>query len=273
MACSALYLLHAPIAVNAQWYSLFLLAITAAAYNYMRLSHKPQPVAFTLTGYKKWVERNAAWVAFFSAFFVALSFYFIYKIWSLTLLIYLLPPALISFVYPLNTKWFSLNRLPLRQIPGIKLFLISFSWAYMVILLPALLFAEVDNQVLFNFTFTLLLVAALTIPFDVRDLRLDDPAMRTLPAQLGRTRSLAVSRFILGICQILSILGLLFFEWGLAKSLALLLALEFAQLLVRKMPREGDEFYTGFWIEGIPILGFILFWLLSYATPYLSQAL
>ncbi len=260
MACTSLYLLNAPTYFQEQWYAVFLLVATAGAYNYMRLvQHKKNRNAH-LSGYKKWVERNLTWVAFLSAFFLGFAVFFLIKLWSISFVLWLVIPGLVSLLYPLSLR----KHLPLRQVPGLKLLLISFVWAYMTVFLPAIYFGGIGVSDVFNFLWTLVFVAGLTIPFDVRDMPVDAPEMRTLPILIGKAKALEIARFLLGLNQVLLVLAVLFFGWGLAKAISLFVAIELACYLLKKMPEGDDEFYTGFWIEGIPIFGFVLYWLLNH---------
>lgn len=263
MACTSLYLLNAPAYFQSQWYPIFLLVATAGAYNYMRLVQHKKNRQSHISGYKKWVERNLTWVAFLSAFFLGFAVYFLIKLGSLSFTLWLIIPALVSLLYPLSLR----KHLSLRQVPGLKLLLISFVWAYMTVFLPTIYFSGVGAEGVFNFLWTLILVAGLTIPFDVRDMPFDAPEMRTLPILMGRVKALEIARFLLGLNQVLIVLAVLFFGWGLAKATALFVALELACFLLKKMPEGEDEFYTGFWIEGIPIFGFVVYWLLHHFIP------
>ena len=86
--------------------------------------------------------------------------------------------------------------LPLRKIPVLKIFLVAFVWTFF-------LFLPTDfhwNQ--FDFKWMGLMVLffiAITIPFDIRDYRLDSLSMKTIPQMVGvnYAKWLAVSLMIM----------------------------------------------------------------------------
>jgi len=105
--------------------------------------------------------------------------------------------GIISIAY--NLPFLSINnkKIGLRNIPGIKLFLISFVWATSCVLLP-IVELESTHQINVPLSETVLLVAkrflficAITIPFDIRDLFQDKLyELKTIPVMLGEKKSL-----------------------------------------------------------------------------------
>ncbi|AWV87821.1 UbiA family prenyltransferase [Bradymonas sediminis] len=99
------------------------------------------------------------------------------------------------------------TRRRLKDIPGLKIFLIALVWAAVTVILPAL-HASVDlasRGVLLTFVARMLFIFAITLPFDIRDMRGDAEAgIRTLPMLLGpqRTRLLALA-LMLGFCGVI----------------------------------------------------------------------
>lgn len=153
----------------------------------------------------------------------------------------------------------------LRSLAGLKIFIVAFVWAGFTVLFPALdadLPLDRDFWVLFLQRF--LLVLALIIPFEIRDLQWDDPRLRTLPQQWGvkNTRLFGMS-----IC--LLFFGLTFFRDGLYRGeipLRLLLSLVLIWVLMDGR-RFEKRYFTSFWVEAIPIFWFALFCLLELLLP------
>ncbi len=107
-------------------------------------------------------------------------------------------PAALSFAYAFpiirtGRKW-----IQLREIPGIKIFVIAITWACSCALLP-IVSVHRGGEPWFSLAAVLwalvcgILVLSLTIPFDIRDLRYDAGELRTLPALLGVKRSTLVA--------------------------------------------------------------------------------
>jgi hypothetical protein len=89
----------------------------------------------------------------------------------------------ISLVYAGSPK----SRFALRELPGAKLWAISTAWAFSTAALPMAFqgYSMADPALWAATGARFLVICALTIPFDIRDIALDDPAMRTLPQIIG----------------------------------------------------------------------------------------
>lgn len=225
-----------------------------------------QNKSITLTGaltYKAWLGRHMQLASFLGAFFVTLTMYFFLKIWSTTFLVLLIFPAVVSIIYPITFRFSKNKYFSVRMWPGVKLFIIAIVWSYCIVLMPNALYGKLSLFIWFDFFAVLLLVAGLTIPFDVRDMHIDTPDMRTLPHILGEEKALQISRFLLGIVQLYAVLVLLLGAWGWLKAISFLLGLEIGLQLIRKMRVKKDELYTAFWIEGVPIFIFLLYWMMK----------
>ncbi|MES2655307.1 MAG: UbiA family prenyltransferase [Bacteroidota bacterium] len=150
----------------------------------------------------KWVNNNLP--AFY--FIVAVSvigFVIAVLLAKNTVLITLIPIALITLFYstPLTNKSKGLFRL--RQIPFLKIFLIAFVWSTITILLPvihsgiSILHTHVLSMLVERFLF----VFAITLPFDVRDIDADkQEGLQTIPLHIGENNTMRLANFSLGLC-------------------------------------------------------------------------
>lgn len=93
----------------------------------------------------------------------------------------------------------------LREMPGIKLPLLSVVWGAAVVILAWMLSgsSEFSSKLLWILVARILYIAGLTIPFDLRDLDLDHPSMRTLAQTLGPHSSLLLATSLVIISGIL----------------------------------------------------------------------
>ena len=126
-----------------------------------------------------------------SLFFTLFSFYE---------LLYFSPLIIIALFYAV--KMFSKS---LRDIPFIKIILISFSWAAVTVLIPAYIneeFSANDTWSLFILNF--IYIFALVIPFDIRDLNFDEPEKKTIPQLIGMKAAKHTAIILLIICGLLS---------------------------------------------------------------------
>ena len=96
---------------------------------------------------------------------------------------------------------------PAREIPYLKLPFISLVWAIATVILPVYLTGLEDNiDVWTVFAIVLsrgLYIAGLTIPFDVRDLDIDQLSMKTVPQTIGVASSLYWAMILVGSSAIL----------------------------------------------------------------------
>lgn len=154
-------------------------------------------------------------------------------------------PALISLGYVLPLP----GGRRLRDFDFWKIFLVAGAFAWITVALPSFLHrpgAAPDGWLLLErFCF----IFAITLPFDIRDLRVDaHTRVRTLPALLGvrRTRWLALGLLVFSTL----VLG----AGGWRVPWGLIVANSVTALLILRSERERDDaFYTGF-LDGTMVL-------------------
>ena len=155
----------------------------------------------------KWVKQNL------SLFYLLVAFSVIGFLWTvfyanLKVLITLAPLAGLTLFYSLPLFKSKNNIFRLREISCLKIFLISFVWSASTIFLPIIQSADVFNkeEVLLIFIERFLFVFAITIPFDIRDMRADaKEKLMTIPILIGKKNSLIVSNFVLVLFTILCV--------------------------------------------------------------------
>ncbi len=168
-------------------------------------------------------------------------------------LLVLIPFVLATSLYISPFKLWKLN---LRDVPGLKLFLISFSWAGVTVLFPVIQNElEISRSIILLFIERFLFILAITIPFDIRDIDYDSPKIFTLPQVIGIKKS-----------KIVGIISLaLFFAIGLYGSfssgnsiLDLLIVAIISSILIGFSSKDQSNYYSSFWMEGIPIIWFLI---------------
>lgn len=112
----------------------------------------------------------------------------------------LAPIAMITLFYSLPVFKHDVLLFRLREIPMLKIFLISFVWSAITILLP-IIQSELPydrSQVSLMLAERFLFVFAITIPFDIRDLVIDkESGLKTIPVLMGEKWSLRISNMAL----------------------------------------------------------------------------
>lgn len=142
-----------------------------------------------------WVGQNR------KAFYFLVSFSVIGFIISAALakkivLITLLPIGIVTLFYSLPIFKTKKTILRLREIPCLKIFLIAFVWSATTILLPII---ESEKSYDRWHVITMLIeraifVFAITIPFDIRDMKADEVAgLQTIPIIVGEKKAILVT--------------------------------------------------------------------------------
>lgn len=170
--------------------------------------------------------------------------------------------AIISVAYGLPIFSFHEKKFGLRNIPGIKLFLIAMVWSFSTVLLPIL---ELEGTNVFHMSTsdTILLVAkrflfiaAITVPFDIRDLFQDrSSALRTIPVILGEKKAYIFCQALL-IAYL--ILLFLFSESFDQNFIALALTIILSGWLIFKSNFVRNEYYYFLYLDGMLILQFLI---------------
>jgi 4-hydroxybenzoate polyprenyltransferase len=179
---------------------------------------------------------------------------------SKILLIFL---AVISFSYSLPLFTLGDQKFGLRNIPGLKQFLITLVWTMSTVLFP-LLEAEHENVGTISMRDTTILIAkrflligALSIPFDIRDLFEDrQTGLKTIPTMWGEKKAYT---FCLVLLAGYILLLFLFKDGGFNNDFfALTITAVLAGWLIFRSTMEKNEYYYFFGVDGILILQYLM---------------
>ena len=150
----------------------------------------------------------------------------------------------------------------LRSIGGLKVYIIAFVWSGVTVFLPLLneqypITYDVYIEGLERF----LVVVALMLPFEIRDLQFDSIKLGTIPQQIGVKRTKILGTIIL-ICFFFSgflkdclTVGMLVESFLV--SLTLLFFIWFSN-------EDQNEYYSSFWVESIPIFWAVLMFVFQF---------
>jgi 4-hydroxybenzoate polyprenyltransferase len=185
--------------------------------------------------------------------------FFLISTGSKILLIFL---SVLSFGYSLPLFSIGDQKFSLRNIPGLKLVMITLVWTMSCVLLPILEAQDAqlatismrDTAILIAKRF--LFIAALAIPFDIRDLFQDKQSgLKTIPVTWGEKNAYL-------FCQVLLIgyvvLLFLFRDRGFTTDFwALTLSVLLTGWLIFKSKWEKNEYYYFFYMDGVLILQYL----------------
>ncbi len=159
--------------------------------------------------------------------------------------------ACISLLYNIPEKTIGKFPLPLRGIPVLKVFLIAYVWASISSFLPAITAHEpvLTQTHLLIFTAHFLFIIAITLPFDIRDFRVDHKnTLITFPQWIGikRTKQLAL------VC----LMVFSWIIWHITRQWPILVFSTLTALLIQNAsPRKKAHYFT-FYLDGTIILYF-----------------
>jgi hypothetical protein len=192
-------------------------------------------------------------IALFSLFSFIMTGYYFFLLERLTQIIAVVFLGL-TLLYTLP---FFPNRNNARNWAGVKIYIVSFCWVGVTVVLPLLnasvaLTANIGILSIQRF----ILIFVLILIFEIIDLRHDNPNLRTVPQQIGVKNTKILGCFLLVIFCVLSlfsynnlVLPLSFiFEIVIANVTALFLV--FAN-------ENHSKYYTSFWVESIPIVWWV----------------
>ena len=186
-----------------------------------------------------WIIKNKSiliwWTIIAGVFAATLYFFYFFSISSLLLLSI---AGLVGILYAFRWK----ASIPtFREIPYLKIYLIAFTWTIVNLIWPITLS---DYSISDNFDLVIihfLIILAITIPFDIRDLPYDQESQRTIPQLLGVKKAQHLSFFLLfvGVNYLF-----FFFPWSLFDFRLFGFLLLAAYLIYAATPKKSELFYS-----------------------------
>lgn len=209
-------------------------------------------------GIAKWHHRHLTrWLKVIQVFsffcFLAMCF-FVFRL-SFNTLIIISICGLITFLYAvpfLPKKIYLSSKKNLRNISGLKVYVIAIVWAGVTVLLPLInanykINADVWNTCIQRFIF----VVVLMLPFEIRDLQYDDLKLATIPQKIGIEKTK-----IMGILLLMVFFLLEFFKNEIEPlQIVSLLAISIITMLFLVFSRKDQgNYYSAFFVESLPIV-------------------
>ena len=232
---------------------------TLIVYNLDRLSSAAEEDAVDATPRHRWVDahRRLLWsVAGLAAIGAFATLWWIPR----TILWALVPLGVVALGYSLPVIWSDSGPYRLKDIAGLKIFLITIVWSGATAFLPAVeLFDDPFRpDVAWLIAERALFIFAITLPFDIRDMERDrQSSIWTIPLAIGvdRTRQLA-------LVTMAAFAGCVALHYGLevsAPTVPLLASAAVTTALLWRAGREkhGEMYYVG-WLDGMMIVQWAL---------------
>ncbi len=226
----------------------FILFGTIVGYNFVKYAE------FSKLNYLN-TTKNLKLIQGFTLLCFFATIYFGFQIKIETLLLFI-PFGLLTLLYtfPLGLK----NNL--RNIPSLKIVIIALVWSGIT---SFLLFF--DNKISFSSNAILviiqrfLFIIVLTLPFDIRDVKFDKKHLKTFPQIIGVVQTKKIGFILLLITLIIE-----FFITPNPNFKYIFMIISFVLLIfLQRASIKQSKYYSSFWVEGIPIL----WWILINLTP------
>ena len=160
---------------------------------------------------------------------------------------YLLLSVMLLLSLAYRFRWFKigLRRAALSELPYTKTIVLSFVWTILTVYVPSS-FSSFDGTL---FLSAWLMYAAISIPFDVRDIDKDDPSRKTLAQIFGKQGALIIS----GIAFCIALLLVL--DWSSSSALLyFILAMVFYSLLLKNIFASNQNNMMLRFVDLAPIL-------------------
>jgi 4-hydroxybenzoate polyprenyltransferase len=247
---------------------LFLLfTSTLGIYNFSIFVGRPKKLLKTATAREIWYFKHYRLMITMAIVSILslLPLFFLISMESKILLTFL---AVISFCYSLPLFTLGEKKFGLRNIPGLKQFLITLVWTMSSVLLPVMESLHIHQTTISLRDITILLakrflfIGALTMPFDIRDLFHDyQLGLKTIPVVYGEKKAYLFCQVVLvGYVVLL----FLFRNNGFNNDFfALTITAVLTGWLIFHSTIEKDDYYYFFWVDGVLILQYLLLLLFS----------
>jgi len=197
------------------------------------------------------LTKNLRVIQIFSLCCFLLMGFYMFKL-SLEIILYFTPLALLTMFYAVPI--FSGLTKNIRNTASLKIFIIALVWAGVTAFIPVILKKGFDLKIGLYIIQRLLFVIALTLPFDIRDLRYDKKYLQTIPQLIGVERTKKLGFIILLITLVMEF----FITINQSSKLIYLVVFMVLLFLIQRSTTKQTKYYASFWVEAIPIFWWLL---------------
>lgn len=146
----------------------------------------------------------------------------------------------------------------LRKVRGLKIYIIALVWSLTTVLLVVVNAGiDIDTKVLLKLFERFIFVFVLMLPFEIRDLDLDDLRLSTIPQKIGIVKTKQLGFFGLFLIELLE---LFIFKQPKAVVVLTTFIMLVTAFLILKTPVKRNIYYAAFWVEAVPVLWASLIW-------------
>lgn len=144
----------------------------------------------------------------------------------------------------------------LRNVSGLKVYIIALVWAGVTVVLPLLNnHVPLDTNVVVSGFQRFVFVTVLMFPFEIRDLNYDSLKLATIPQQIGIKNTKMVGVLLLMLFFLLEFLKP---QLNVEHTVSLLITMFVTLMFLIFANRNQGRYYSSFWVEGIPLVWLLL---------------
>ena len=144
----------------------------------------------------------------------------------------------------------------LRNVSGLKVYIIALVWAGVTVVLPLLNnHVPLDTNVVVSGFQRFVFVTVLMFPFEIRDLNYDSLKLATIPQQIGIKNTKMVGVLLLKLFFLLEFLKP---QLNVEHTVSLLITMFVTLMFLIFANRNQGRYYSSFWVEGIPLVWLLL---------------
>lgn len=139
-----------------------------------------------------------------------------------------------------------------RSFSGLKILIVATVWAGATVILPALSQLDIISwivkiEALQRFLFVLILL----VPFEIRDLKYDNPELKTLPQRVGVKGAKIIGYSWIILFYIMTYLKN---DLNAVNLIVETILVVFLSIVLYRTKLNQGKYFSSFWVEGIPLL-------------------
>lgn len=239
----------------------FIFCSTFFTYNFQRIYRLNSfELVGKLIGIRlSWIIRNRKKLFFASILSACGSLFFVLQL-SFKVFFLILPLAIFSILYVIPFVNRDDKKIAIRDLPFAKIFIISLVWSLVMVALPIADAEGIgklkESSSLFLLSEQFLFIFAITLPFDIRDLRHDmESNIKTIPTYLGIRKTIILSHIILVVFLALKAIQFYGFnQMTLERFVATSITVVIVMIIIAFTNRRRPELFFSGLIDGTMLL-------------------
>jgi 4-hydroxybenzoate polyprenyltransferase len=238
-------------------YIFFIGAATAALYTAHRVIGLSKLAHIKSSERYDVIRQYQAHIWIYFILWIVVTLWLFIPLASIKLILWLIPGGIIGAAYVIP---FLSGKKRLRDLGWGKILMIGWSWGWLTAFIPLWYFADAPPQMaILNGLERMLFIVLLTIPFEIRDFKVDQSVgLITMPEKLGRRKTYSITLlFCLMIILLSAILSFHYINppYILAMTMSCIILLP----MIKYSYSIEDDFYFGGLLDGLMIFALLMY--------------